>query len=216
VTEITDSTHPDFWSSRYVAGKTPWDFQGVPRALTAFLARNRTRKRRSVLIPGCGSGYEIAAFAAAGFEVTAIDFSPVAIKRARRIFGRLASRIVLADFFEHDFGRGFDLIYERTFLCALPPARWPDYARRLAALAASEGRLVGTYFIGRAKGGPPFPITEIKLNKLLGRAFRRVRNRPVVDSLPVFGDGERWQEWRRCARKEDVRNPKTIRPTRAK
>ena len=33
-----DSTHPDFWTIRYAAGKTPWDFGGVPAALKSFLA----------------------------------------------------------------------------------------------------------------------------------------------------------------------------------
>jgi SAM-dependent methyltransferase len=201
MTEITDSSHPDFWSTRYAAGKTPWDFQGVPRALTEFLARTKRSKRGSVLIPGCGSGYEIAAFDAAGFDVTAIDFSPAAVKRARRVLRRRASSIVCADFFEYDFGQRFDLIYERTFLCALPRARWPDYAGRLAALTVSGGALVGTFFIGRAKEGPPCPITEAKLDKLLGRTFRRVCDKRVTDSLPVFGDRERWQEWRRRASK---------------
>ncbi len=55
-----DSTRPDFWTSRYVAGKTPWDFGGVPAALKSFLTRSSAPGR--VLIPGCGSGYEVQAF----------------------------------------------------------------------------------------------------------------------------------------------------------
>src|SRR6266498_2409079 len=48
-----DSTHPDFWTSRYVAGKTPWDFGGVPAALKSFLIRSSapalvTRSKRSM------------------------------------------------------------------------------------------------------------------------------------------------------------------------
>ena len=49
---------------RYAAGKTPWDFGGVPSALKSFLERSSVRGR--VLIPGCGSGYEVQAFHAAG------------------------------------------------------------------------------------------------------------------------------------------------------
>ncbi len=141
---------------------------------------------------------KIAAFDAAGYDVTAIDFSSAAVRRARRVVGRLASRIVLADFFAHDFGRQFDLIYERTFLCALPLARRRDYARKVTALLTGTGRLVGTFFLGRRRrAGPPFPITEAALGRLLGGALRQTCSRRVSDSLPVFGDGERWQEWRR-------------------
>ncbi len=195
--KITDSAHPEFWSTRYRSGEMPWDLHGVPVALKKFLAGTKCGERGSVLIPGCGSGYEIAAFDEAGFDVTAIDFSPVAVKRARRVARGPASRIVLADFFEHDFGQCFDVIYERTFLCALPPSRWREYARKLAGLTQPGARMVGTYFMGRARKGPPCPITELKLARLFGGKFRRTCNRRVVDSLPVFGDRERWQEWRR-------------------
>ena len=193
-----DSTHPEFWSSRYRSGKTPWDFQGVPAALSKFLARTGPGAGRTVLIPGCGSGYEIAAFDAAGFNVTAIDFSPAAIARARRLLGRPSRKILRAEFFAYTFGRRrFDLIYERTFLCALPPKRWSEYAKRMAALLAPGARLVGTFFFGKAAGGPPFPIARRRLNELLRGAFRRTRTDEVGDSLPVFRKREQWQEWRR-------------------
>src|SRR5919197_5718412 len=104
-----DSTHPDFWTSRYAAGKTPWDFGGVPAALKSFLARSSVPSR--VLIPGCGSGYEVQAFHDAGHDVTAIDFSPAAVDQAKRVLDDLAERVILGDFFTYDFGeRHFDLI----------------------------------------------------------------------------------------------------------
>jgi SAM-dependent methyltransferase len=98
-----DSSHPDFWTARYAAGKTPWDFGGVPAALKSFFARSSVPAR--VLIPGCGSGYEVQAFHAAGHDVTAIDFSPAAVEQAKRILGALGARVILADFFTHDFAR---------------------------------------------------------------------------------------------------------------
>ena len=51
----SDSNQPNFWTARYAAGKTPWDFGGVPSALKSFLERSSVPGR--VLIPGCGSGY---------------------------------------------------------------------------------------------------------------------------------------------------------------
>ena len=81
----SDSNQPDFWTARYAAGKTPWDFGGVPSALISFLERSTAPGR--VLIPGCGSGYEIQAFHAAGYDVSAIDFSPAAVDQAKRVLG---------------------------------------------------------------------------------------------------------------------------------
>src|SRR5919106_2159595 len=96
----SDSNQPDFWTIRYAAGKTPWDFGGVPAALKSFLERSSIPG--TVLIPGCGSGYEIQAFDAAGYDVSAIDFSPAAVDQAKRGLGSLAERVTLGDFFTHD------------------------------------------------------------------------------------------------------------------
>jgi SAM-dependent methyltransferase len=188
-----DSTHPDFWNGRYVAGKTPWDFGGVPAALKSFLARSSASGR--VLIPGCGSGYEVQAFHEAGYDVTAIDFSPAAVDQARKVLGALAKKVILGDFFTDDFGRNsFDLIYERTFLCSMPPSRWPDYTNRMAALLSPEGKLIGLFLYGQQPSGPPYPLTDKQADQLFGRRFQLVKSELVTDSLPFFRGMERWQE----------------------
>ena len=190
---------PDFWSSRYVTGKTPWDLHGVPEALHAFLQRSGSRGK--VLIPGCGSGYEVRAFHDAGYEVTALDFSPAAVEQARALLGPLAEKVQLGDFFNHEFpASGFDLVYERTFLCALSPERWPDYAVRMRELLRNGGRLAGVFVYGNASDGPPFPLPEGREQELFAVHFELTRSEALPPSLPVFeGMEERWQEWRRIA-----------------
>lgn len=194
-----DSDQPDFWSARYAAGKTPWDFGGVPEALTSFLARPAAR--RQVLIPGCGSGYEVQAFAAAGDDVTAIDFSPAALERAKRVLGVLAERVALGDFFTYDFGaRRFDLIYERTFLCSMAPSRRPRYVDRAADLLSPGGSLIGLFLYGPASSsGPPFPLADGEAGELFKGRFELTRSEAVADSLPLFRGMEKWQEWRKIA-----------------
>jgi len=193
----TDSNQPEFWTVRYSAGKTPWDFGGVPSALKSFLERSSVPGR--VLIPGCGSGYEIQAFHAAGYDVSAIDFSPAAVEQAKRLLGDLAERVILGDFFTHDFGqRRFDLIYERTFLCSMTPARWPEYLNRMADLLLPGGKLIGVFLYGqRLSSGPPFPLTEPEAEQLFKKRFELVRSDVMTDSLPLFRDMERWQEWQK-------------------
>jgi SAM-dependent methyltransferase len=194
--ETDDSTHPDFWNSRYAAGKTPWDFHGIPEALNSFL--RRARRPGTVLIPGCGSGYEIKAFHDAGFAVTAIDFSRVAVDKAGQLLGPLSERIVLGDFFTFDFGPcRFDLIYERTFLCSLPPTHWPRYVTRMTELCAPHGQLIGIFLYGQEPDPPPYPLTENSARELFGANFRLARTAPVTDSLPLFRRMERWQEWQK-------------------
>jgi SAM-dependent methyltransferase len=190
-----DSTKPDFWNTRYTAARTPWDLGGVPAALRSFLAR---AERGCVLIPGCGSGYEVQAFHDAGFEVTAIDFSPAAVKRAARILGPLQRCVIEGDFFAYDFtAQHFDLIYERTFLCSLSPARWPAYAKRMAELLRKGNLLAGVFLYGEETDPPPYPLTEAQALELFAADFELIRSEPVSDSLPLFSGMERWQEWQR-------------------
>jgi hypothetical protein len=188
---------PAFWDQRYQAGRMAWDCGGVPGALTEFLRLHPHGGR--AFIPGCGSGYEIRAFHAAGWDVFGLDFSCAAVDRARTVLGPLAERVCVGDFFTHPLPAGsFDLIYERTFLCALRPAVWPVYARRLAGLLKPGGLLCGFFFFGPEEEPPPYPISRSKLGRLLGAAFEKKADAPVADSLPLYAGKERWQVWQKC------------------
>lgn len=193
---MNDISSPAFWSARYETHETPWTLDRVPSALDTFL--RRTASRGEVLIPGCGSDEKvIRAFDAAGFAVTAIDFSPVAIEHAKTA-SSLNARVIVADFFQHDFGDvRFDLIYERTFLCALHPSRRSEYAARVVDLLVPGGLLAGIFFYGEESDPPPYPLTDQQAESIFAPQFRLTRSGDVPDSLPMFAGQERWQEWRR-------------------
>src|SRR5512134_3162861 len=80
-----DPAGAPFWDARYREQFTPWDAGGVPAALTRFLDATPVPLR--VLIPGCGSAYEAREMAERGHEVLAIDFSELALQRARAYLG---------------------------------------------------------------------------------------------------------------------------------
>lgn len=193
-------TDREFWDWRYRNGRTPWDAGAVPAALARFL-QTHPGQGASVLIPGCGSGWEIEAFAAAGYAVTAIDFSPAAVARARgRLPLELHDRVHEGDFFTYAFaGAPFDLMYERTFLCALPPDRWPEVAARSAQLVRPGGRVIGLYVFGPKDDGPPFPLDPGEDDRLFSPQFVTTADVaiPAAESLPLFAGAERWKERRR-------------------
>src|SRR6516225_649383 len=87
-----DSSRTQFWTNRWAAGKTPWDQGGIPPMLASFLSQQQNPT--SVLIPGCGSGYEVRAFHDAGHAVEAIDFSGPAVAHAREVLGPLGNRVI--------------------------------------------------------------------------------------------------------------------------
>jgi SAM-dependent methyltransferase len=195
---MCDAEHPEFWDQRYAAHRTPWDFGGIPVALRDFLATHPGGGDTRVLIPGCGSGYEIEAFVRGGYAVTAIDFSAPAVARARDRFGHLGQSIIQGDFFSYDFApESFAVIYERTFLCALPPERWPATRARYARLLPPGGLLAGLFYFGGKDDGPPFGLEPDEAARLFGEHFTVIDDQPAADSLPLFAGRERWQVRRR-------------------
>lgn len=123
-------------------------------------------------------------FASYGFNAVGLDISPTATEEAKKTQadlnlelkypvkhakeGRGEARFITADFFMDSFlsethgspegDRKFDLIYDYTFLCALPPALRPTWAARMSTLLSPEGRLICMeYPLGKdpKTGGPP-------------------------------------------------------------
>jgi len=193
--ETRNPATAEFWDERFAQRFMPWDRGGVPAALRDFVQQQA--QPVAVLIPGCGSGHEIAYLAEAGWQVTAIDFSPVAVQVARSALGQWASRVVQADFFDFVPPQPVDCIYERAFLCALPREKWAAVAQRWATLLPAGGLLAGFFYFDDAPKGPPFGILREELDALLLPAFERIADAAVTDSLPVFAGKERWQVWRR-------------------
>lgn len=187
--------HPDFWCKRFGEGTTPWDAGKVPDDFAAFIARQATPQH--TLIPGCGSAWEAVHLANANWPVTALDFSPMAVERAREVLAGHPVDLVCADFFDFAPSRPYTLIYERAFLCALPRKLWADWGRRVAELLPPGGLLAGYFFICDQPKGPPFGILPDQLDDLLAANFERIEDAAVDDSIPVFSGRERWQVWRR-------------------
>ena len=191
-----DPADSEFWDLRYQAHFSPWDAGRVPAQLRAFT--DAARRPRSVLVPGCGSAWDVRHFAERGWKVLGIDFSHEAIAAARAILGEHVNRVRYADFFAPIPEAPFEVVYERAFLCALPRRLWSDWGRRVAELVEPGGALVGFFFFDAGERGPPFPLhAPYELAELLEPAFEQVDEQPVPDSIDVFQGKERWQAWRR-------------------
>lgn len=190
-----DPSAPGFWDERFAQRFTPWDRAGVPDALRSFAARQPAPLR--TLIPGCGSAYELAFLSEAGWDATAIDFSPAAVAVARATVGPWSHRVAEADFFTWQPEQALELIYERAFLCALPRSMWPQVAARWAQLLAPGARLAGFFFFDDAVKGPPFGISPQQLDALLAPHFVCIEDAAVSDSIAVFDGKERWKVWER-------------------
>lgn len=204
-----DPRTPGFWDQRFEADFMPWDRGGVPAQLSAWLQTDTGKPagclypsgpqgyRGSVLIPGCGSGYELQAFCEAGWNATAIDFSPSAVVAAQQAVGPWREHVVEADFFAFTPAQPLDLVYERAFLCAMPRDMWPRVVQRWAQLLPEGALLLGYFFFDDNAKGPPFGAGREQLAQLMSAHFSLEQDAPVEDSIPVFQGKERWMAWRR-------------------
>jgi hypothetical protein len=206
-----DPRTPEFWNQRFDVEFTPWDRGGVPAQLAEWLgtgnpgsgprvgpaAAAAAGHRLAALIPGCGSAHELRAFCEAGWDATAIDFSPSAVVAAQQAAGPWAGHIVEADFFAYQPAQPLDLIYERAFLCAMPREMWPRVAQRWAGLLPAGALLLGYFYFDNHPKGPPFGAAREQLLELLSAHFELELDEPASDSIPVFQGKERWMAWRR-------------------
>jgi SAM-dependent methyltransferase len=136
----------EFWNKRFAEGSTPWDRGEANPQLHAWLSAGELKPCR-ILIPGCGLGYEAATLAAAGFEVTALDYSPEAIARTRKLLDSqsLKATVIEADALAWRPDRPFDAVYEQTTLCAIYPDQWRAYADQLHRWLAPGGKLFALF-----------------------------------------------------------------------
>jgi len=155
-------------------------------------------ERKKAFVPGCGKGYDVLLFASYGYDAYGLDVSKEAVEKAAKMredpkmaekyplakgvesYGE--SKIMLEDFFSDYFlsqtgGRSFDVIYDYTFLCALPPEMRPKWAKRMAELLAPNGHLVCLEFpLGKepSTGGPPHGLQRELYEQLLAHPGREV------------------------------------------
>ncbi|MEX2198411.1 MAG: methyltransferase domain-containing protein [Burkholderiales bacterium] len=154
----------EFWEERFAAGNTPWD-RGASSPQLASWLRAGSLKPCRILVPGCGSGYEVVDLALAGFEVTGLDYADEAISRTHRNLKKAGvdATLVQADVLAWEPDRAFDAVYEQTCLCALYPDQWREYADRLHRWLAPGGKLFALFMQwlreGASEGliqGPPY------------------------------------------------------------
>ncbi|GFS38681.1 S-adenosyl-L-methionine-dependent methyltransferases superfamily protein [Actinidia rufa] len=81
VQELVRSDSSDGWDKCWEQGLTPWDL-GQPTPVMVHLHQTGALPKGRALVPGCGSGHDVAAIACPERYVVGVDISDKAIKRA--------------------------------------------------------------------------------------------------------------------------------------
>ena len=141
MTETSERT-PFDWETRFRDDDTPWERRQLHPAAAHWLESSVLAPGLAVIVPGCGRAPEVVAFARAGLKVIAGDVSPTALAWQREQLD--------------EAGAPVDLVYEQTFLCAIPPRLREDYERALTGWLKPGGRLLALFMQKEERGGPPY------------------------------------------------------------
>jgi SAM-dependent methyltransferase len=165
----------EFWESRYETGDTGWDLGQPAPPFVDLLSGPDAPSAGSIIVLGCGRGHDAIFFAQQGFEVTAVDFSRLALNDARQN-ARLAG--VEIEFIEHDlftlparYDHRFDYVLEHTCFAAIPPTKRDDYVQVVSRLLKPGGLYVALFFAHGRPGGPPFNTTIEEVRSLFSPYF---------------------------------------------
>lgn len=193
---------PVDWQEAWRAGRTPWDAGGSPPALVELIASERVPGGR-ILVPGCGTGYDLGTLARRDREVVGIDLSEEARAAFVAAHPDLPGSVVyeVTDFFSYDAGSGFDFVWDYTFFCALGPDQRDAWARAMKRLIKPSGMLATLIFPFEDpisdREGPPWPINTELVRSFVGDAFDEVEVERPGASHPGREGKERLALWRR-------------------
>lgn len=161
----------EWWDNHYADGNIPWDRQGVSPALYHWLEAGTLTPGR-ILLPGCGRGHEVVELAHRNFDVTALDIAPAAIAFLRQRLSErgLQADVQQVDLFSWEPDGAYDVIYDQTSLCAMVPAQWSDYERRLRSWLRPGGQLFILFMQTERSSGPPFHCDLSAMRRLFPSA----------------------------------------------
>lgn len=165
-----------YWEERYQKGETEWDKGEPSPGLVDFLAARpapATGTPLTVLVPGCGTGHDVRAWARAGCRATGLDIAPSAVERAqtRNAQEKLPCVFRQGDFLNDSPFELFDFVFEHTLFCAIQPIERDTYVQATSRWLKENGRYVAVFYLIPDKDGPPFGSTREEIHQRFDRAF---------------------------------------------
>jgi len=188
----------EYWEERYQTTDMPWEKGAPSPGLVDFLSSHPELEKGSVCVPGCGTGHDVRAWAAAGWTAFGFDLAPSAIRLSveKTATAGLKAEFQLLDFLTEEPPFKFDWVFEHTLFCAIQPQQRDAYvAAVLRALKPGGQFLAVNYFIPD-EDGPPFGTTREEQLRRFSSDFDLVEDW-VPPSYPNRTGLERMFWWRR-------------------
>ena len=169
---------PTDWEALYLAGDTRWEKGEASPGLVDFLECHPDLPRGRVLVPGCGYGHDVRAWASAGFTAAGLDLAPSAVRLSREHTppDLEGVKFTLGNFLALDTGELFDWVFEHTLYCAIDPAQRPDYVAAVRRSLKPGGGLLAVHYLIPDLEGPPFGTTAEEVETRFGEVFELIKS----------------------------------------
>jgi len=165
------------WEGRYQSGDMPWEKGEAAPGLVDFLAAHPELPRGSVAIPGCGTGHDVRAWAAAGFEAHGFDLAPSAVQQGieKTDGAGLRAAFTRSDFLADPAPQLHDWVFEHTLFCAIDRQRRDDYVRAITRWLKPDGQFLAVHYMIGDKEGPPFGVVQEELMERFQPHFKLIQ-----------------------------------------
>jgi SAM-dependent methyltransferase len=186
MTHIVDNS--EYWAEIYAKDSAGWNLRSAAPVFLDLLSNDLLKNKKSLLILGCGYGYDAVAAAKMGFEVTAIDFSESAINFAEKLASEEGVKVnfLVEDIFKlgTEFKNQFDAVYDYVTYCAINPARRKEYAEKISTLIKSTGLFLIILFpIENRDGGPPFAVDPAEAEQFFSQNLELILSTAKINSV---------------------------------
>jgi SAM-dependent methyltransferase len=189
------------WEARYLANDMPWEKGEASPGVVAFLAAHPELPRGRVAVPGCGTGHDVRAWAAAGFNAYGFDIAPTALRLARQKTEEALATFEQRDFLTEPPPQPFDWLFEHTLFCAIDPKRRDDYVSAALRWLKPAGQFLAVFYMIPDADGPPFGANREEIMSRFSPHFDLLQDW-VPRSYPNRTGLEWMTWWRRKLRAE--------------
>jgi 2-polyprenyl-3-methyl-5-hydroxy-6-metoxy-1,4-benzoquinol methylase len=124
---------------------------------------------RKAIVIGCGVGDDVEALSEAGYEVTAFDISPEAIRLCKNRYPDTTVSYLVADLFDYpsQWVENFDLVYECNTIQVLPGKYRIQARDAMVSLLAPQGYLLvscRSRLKGEQENDIPLPLDKKEID----------------------------------------------------
>lgn len=132
---------------------------------------------RTAIVVGCGVGDDAEALSEAGYEVTAFDISPEAIRLCKKRYPETRVNYLVADLFAYpaEWAEHFDLVYECNTIQVLPGTYRIQARDAMVSLLAAQGYLLvscRSRVTGEQEEDIPLPLDKEEMDGFIRCGLR--------------------------------------------